>query len=38
MTKDKIHALVDWNGLKHEFSDLFGKSECSALLCPDIMC
>ena len=26
MTKNKIHALVDRNGLKHEFSDLFGKS------------
>jgi transposase len=26
MTKNKIHALVDRNGLKHEFSDLFGKA------------
>jgi len=26
MTKNKIHALVDRNGLRHEFSDLFGKS------------
>lgn len=26
MTKNKIHALLDRNGLKHEFSDLFGKS------------
>jgi len=26
MTKNKVHALVDRNGLKHEFSDLFGKS------------
>jgi transposase len=26
MTKNKIHTLVDRNGLKHEFSDLFGKS------------
>jgi transposase len=26
MTKNKIHALVDKNGLKHEFSDLFGKA------------
>ena len=26
MTKNKIHALVDRNGLKHGFSDLFGKS------------
>ena len=26
MTKNRIHALVDRNGLKHEFSDLFGRS------------
>lgn len=26
MTKNKVHALVDKNGLKHEFSDLFGKA------------
>jgi transposase len=26
MTKNKVHALVDRNGLKHDFSDLFGKS------------
>ena len=26
MVKNKVHALVDRNGLKHEFSDLFGKS------------
>ncbi len=26
MTKNKVHALVDRNGLKHEFSDLFGKA------------
>ena len=26
MVKNKVHALVDRNGLKHEFSDLFGKA------------
>jgi transposase len=26
MVKNKVHVLVDRNGLKHEFSDLFGKS------------
>ena len=26
MVKNKVHALVDRKGLKHEFSDLFGKS------------
>ena len=26
MVKNKVHALVDRNGFKHEFSDLFGKS------------
>jgi transposase len=26
MVKNKVHALVDKNGLKHEFSDLFGKA------------
>jgi transposase len=26
MVKNKAHALVDRNGLKHEFSDLFGKA------------
>jgi transposase len=26
MVKNKVHALVDRNGSKHEFSDLFGKS------------
>lgn len=26
IVKNKVHALVDRNGLKHEFSDLFGKS------------
>lgn len=26
MVKNKVHALVDRNGLKHGFSDLFGKS------------
>jgi transposase len=26
MVKNKVHALIDRNGLKHEFSDLFGKA------------
>ena len=26
MVKNKAHALIDRNGLKHEFSDLFGKA------------
>lgn len=27
MVKNKVHALVDRNGLKHEFSDLLAKQE-----------
>jgi len=26
MVKNKVHALIDRNGLKHEFSDLFGRA------------
>jgi len=31
MLKNKIHAIIDRNGLKHEFSDLFGKAGISWL-------
>jgi transposase len=36
MTKNKIHALVDRNGLKHDFSDLFGKSGMQWLKSPEL--
>ena len=26
MVKNRVHAIVDRNGLKHDFSDLFGKA------------
>jgi transposase len=31
MLKNKIHATIDRNGLKYEFSDLFGKAGISWL-------
>jgi transposase len=31
MVKNKIHVIIDRNGLKHEFSDLFGKAGISWL-------
>ena len=31
MMKNKVHAIIDRNGLKHEFSDLFGKAGISWL-------
>ena len=26
MVKNRVHAIVDRNGLKHDFSDIFGKA------------
>lgn len=36
MVKNKVHALVDRNGLKHDFSDLFGKSGLQWLTCLEL--